>query len=72
MKGRNIMEKVPTIISTKDLSYICDMFNWNFTMAKKALCYSKEVNDEEISNEFNSIYYFQSNYYIFQKPKINC
>ena len=26
-------------------------------MAKKALCYSKEVNDEEISNEFNSIYF---------------
>ena len=51
------MEKVPTIISTKDLSYICDMFNWNFTMAKKAIFYSKEVNDEEISNEFNSIYF---------------
>lgn len=50
------MEKVPAIISTKDLSYICDMFNWNFTAAKKALCYSKEVSDMEISNELEKVY----------------
>lgn len=50
------MEKVPTMISTKDLSYICDMFNWNFTAAKKALCYSNEVNDTEIKEELQTVY----------------
>lgn len=37
------MQNVPNIISTKDLSYICDMFNWNFTTAKKALNYSNNL-----------------------------
>lgn len=50
------MEKVPTMISTKDLSYISDMFNWNFTAAKKALCYSNEVNDMEIKSELEKVY----------------
>ena len=29
------METVPNIISTKDLSYLSDMFNWNFTAFKQ-------------------------------------
>lgn len=48
------MEKV--LITTKDLSYICDMFNWNFTTAKKAHFYSNEVSDEEIKNKFLEIF----------------
>ena len=50
------MNNVPAMISSKDLSYICDMFNWNFTAAKKALHYSEEVSDSEIKNELESIY----------------
>lgn len=44
------MKKVPSIISTKDLSYIEDMFNWHFLLCKKAYSYSECVIDEEISN----------------------
>lgn len=50
------MNNVPVIISTKDLSYICDMFNWNFTAAKKALKFSNEVTDPEIKSEFKKVY----------------
>lgn len=50
------MQNVPNIISTKDLSYICDMFNWNFTTAKKALHYSNNVNDNEIKEELLNIF----------------
>lgn len=42
------MEQVPTIISTKDLSYLSDMFEWNFVASKKALHYSNEVMDEDV------------------------
>lgn len=50
------MNNVPAMISTKDLSYICDMFNWNFVAAKKALKFSKEVTDNEVKNELINIY----------------
>lgn len=50
------MQNVPNIISTKDLSYICDMFNWNFTTAKKALNYSNNVTDNEIKKELLNIF----------------
>ncbi len=41
------MKKVPNMISTKDLSYICDMFNWHLIAAKKFESYSNQVQDEE-------------------------
>ncbi len=50
------MQNVPNIISTKDLSYICDMFNWNFTTAKKALNYNNNVTDNEIKEELLNIF----------------
>lgn len=50
------MNNVPTMVSTKDLSYICDMFNWNFTAAKKALKFSNEVMDSEIKTELERVY----------------
>lgn len=50
------MQNVPNIISTKDLSYICDMFNWNFTTSKKALNYSNNVTDNEIKEELLNIF----------------
>ncbi len=42
------MNTVPNIISTKDLSYLEDMFNWHFNASKKAHHFSEEVQDEEI------------------------
>lgn len=42
------MNSVPQMISTKDLLYICDMFEWMITAAKKANHFSNEVQDAEI------------------------
>lgn len=44
------MNTVPVMISTKDLAYLSDMFEWNFTASKIANHYSKEVQNEEIKN----------------------
>lgn len=50
------MEQVPAIISTKDLSYLSDIFEWNFIAAKKALHYSNEVTKEELKKELDKVY----------------
>lgn len=50
------MKQVPDMISTKDLSYLEDMFNWHFTLCKKAYKYSEEVENEEISKFFDKVY----------------
>lgn len=50
------MEQVPAIISTKDLSYLSDMFEWNFIASKKALHYINQVQDEELKKELDKIY----------------
>ncbi|MBO5138203.1 MAG: spore coat protein [Bacilli bacterium] len=50
------MDKVPTIISTKDLDYLNDMFQWNFSAAKLAYHFTKEVKDEEIKQELTNTY----------------
>lgn len=42
------MKEVPNIISTKDLAYIEDMLNWNYTLIKKANFYKSLVTDKEI------------------------
>ena len=39
------MKSVPNIISTKDLSYLEDMLNWNYILIKKINNYINEVND---------------------------
>ena len=39
------MKSVPNIISTKDLSYLEDMLNWNYILIKKINNYVNEVND---------------------------
>lgn len=46
------MKQIPEMISTKDLSYLEDMFNWNYTLYKKLNTYIEEVNDEEIVEFF--------------------
>ena len=42
------MNTVPEMISTKDLAYLADMFEWNFTLFKKANHFYNEIQDEEI------------------------
>ena len=42
------MKSVPNIISTKDLSYLEDMLNWNFILIKKINNYLNEVNDKDV------------------------
>lgn len=43
--------QVPNMISTKDLSYLDDIFQWNFNASKKAYHFSNEVKIESIKNE---------------------
>ena len=40
--------EVPNIISTKDLDYLSDMFNWNYGALKSNLNSLNEVTDNEI------------------------
>lgn len=46
------MKSVPNIISTKDLSYLEDMLNWNFILIKKINNYLKDVNDKDVIKTF--------------------
>lgn len=57
------MNKVPNMISTKDLDYISDMINWNYTAAKKARHFANEVTDEEIKDMLERIYDMHSSNY---------
>ncbi|MCM1370851.1 MAG: hypothetical protein NC181_03050 [Clostridium sp.] len=41
-------EKVPNIISGKDLDYLSDMFNWNYGAYKQSLNAQNYVSDEEL------------------------
>lgn len=49
------MEQVPTMISSKDLAYLSDIFGWNFTASKKAYHFAKEVVDVEIQEAFMQV-----------------
>ena len=42
------MDTIPQIISTKDLAYISDMFEWNSNAFKQINHFINEVKDEEI------------------------
>lgn len=42
------MDTVPQIISTKDLSYLSDMFEWNQTAFKQINHFISEVKDEQV------------------------
>ena len=50
------MNSVPNIISTKDLSYIEDMLNWNFVLIKKINNYLNYIKDENVINVLNKSY----------------
>ena len=42
------MKSVPNIISTKDLSYLEDMLNWNFVLIKKINHYLDIIKDDDV------------------------
>ena len=44
---------VPKIISSKDLDYLSDMFNWNYGVYKNTINAIDNVNDEEIKDVLN-------------------
>ena len=45
--------KVPNIITGKDLDYLSDMFNWNYGVYKNTINAIDCVNDEEIKDVLN-------------------
>lgn len=49
------MKKIPKMISTKDTSYIKDMFNWHLIAAQKIAYYYPEVQDKEMQDLFEEI-----------------
>lgn len=44
--------EVPNIISSKDLDYLSDMFNWNHEAYKKSVNFGNNVIDTEIKQLF--------------------
>lgn len=49
------MKDVPQMITSKDLDYIKDMFNWNFVAIKKYQEYLEYVTEEDIKKELNKL-----------------
>jgi len=49
------MKKIPKMISTKDLSYICDMFNWHLIAAKKLESYLSQGQEQEITKKIEEL-----------------
>ncbi|MDD3453774.1 MAG: hypothetical protein PHN42_05850 [Bacilli bacterium] len=49
------MEQVPDVISNKDLTYLCDIFNWNFNTLKLVNHFKDEVKLEELKDVFDDI-----------------
>ena len=41
-------DKVPSIITGKDLDYLSDMFNWNYIALKKAKDFKDRAQDSDI------------------------
>lgn len=41
-------ESVPNIISGKDLDYLTDIFNWNYTAYKSTINMSDEITDDDL------------------------
>ena len=57
-----IYNEVPTIITGKDLDYLSDMFNWNYSALKKMNVAVNQVKSEEIKEKLTKGYnLFQNN-----------
>ncbi len=57
------MKEIPKIISTKDLSYIEDMLNWNMVYSKKCHMYKTMVKDKEIKRFISGVAKMHTNHY---------
>lgn len=57
------MQKIPNIISVKDLLYIEDMLNWNIIMNKKIFNFLDCIEDSEILDLLNRIKKMHSKHY---------
>ncbi len=58
------MKNIPEMISTKDIAYIKDMFNWNYILFKKYDDYLENIEDEEIcklTNELSNLHFNNCN-----------
>ncbi len=51
----NYYEKIPNIISCKDLDYLSDMFNWNYSAYKNAYNASNNISDNELKEKCKNI-----------------
>lgn len=47
--GVDNMEKVPSMISTKDLDYLTDIFNWNYGAFKSVINMESKFTDKALS-----------------------
>lgn len=55
------MNEPPVMISTKDLSYISDMFEWNFTASKVSNDFKDKVTDSEIKDLISRVSMMHAN-----------
>lgn len=61
------MDNIPQIISTKDMSYLSDMFEWNYNAFKQVSHYIGEVQDDnikELLERFRNMHEDHLNYII--------
>lgn len=49
------MKKVPVMISTKDLSYLADIFSWNFTASKTCNHFKVEMEEEALKEKMKQL-----------------
>jgi len=50
------MNTPPKMVSTKDLSYITDMINWNMTICKCSKHYESKTQIEDITKMMQTVY----------------
>lgn len=50
------MEQVPNIISTKDILYLSDIFEWNYTASKESYQFSLKTLNQELKDVFYDVY----------------
>lgn len=53
---KEIMNEVPDMLSGKDLDYLSDIYDWNFSLLKKCNDYMNYVKDEDINNMLDNVY----------------
>ena len=54
---------VPKIISTKDLSYLEDMMNWNMVYSKKCHMYKELIKDKQIKTFVGEVMKMHTDHY---------